>query len=329
MIEGGIVAIQEESVAHNLFSFNPYSGVTMGIRPVIDQFDMMKRTLRPPHVACGNAFVSINNRWDPELREGLLLDATLRLISPAERRPFEVLDVRPAQATHLYLIVEPNRSGPGVKTKVTADMVNAIAQVEVGDGVRIVLSDVRSGQTFLEFHKDNGVAFVWSPDGLIYRFCREGAHIVHRPLTAVVMADLRIAQFRERVKSLDRSQPDQLRRYHGVVFGAIRLLRFTRDPEARDVLVEFLIEQIGPNLTDRIREEIRLILLDQGHPNACMFLSLEFVSTTEPVRCGARRKPTAKRVARSNKDREERMLRRGPASGGKQSPKTNAKGKGK
>ncbi|HEY0964173.1 MAG TPA: hypothetical protein VGE31_00025 [Candidatus Paceibacterota bacterium] len=311
-------------MASNLFSFNPFSGVSAGITPVTDLYDFKRQRLRPAHIACGDQFIQIDNTWQaPPYREGKLFEANLRTIAPPGKRAFEVVSQKQSTIDALYLFVDTTIEAEGVRSRITADMVNATAQIEITDGVRIVMHDVLSGKAFLEFHKEGGTVFLWTPDGWIYRLIRENGEIKNRPLRPVEIAEMRTAHFREILRGMNHLLPEQLRRCHGIISSAVRLLRYTRDAEARDVLVDFFLEQSGPKMTDRIREDIRIILLEVGHENACMFLSPEYASGDSKA-CCSRRKPSQKRLARSTHDRELRQQMRGP-SGGKTPPKSSVR----
>lgn len=278
-------------MASNLFSFKPNTGVRHGIRPVPPQFDMMKGRIRTAYIPCGDSYLQIDKDWDPPYRDGMLFEGSLRTIVLDDGRTFEVLTDPGPETASLYLFVDLS---PGGGTQ----LVKAAAHIEVLGGARVVTYDSRSGHAFLEFQTDLAVVFVWSPDGRIFRFIREDTKIEEWPLTDEMMAWQRTEQLREQIKGLDPLNSEHLRRHHGIIASAIRILRVTRHEEARDILLQFLLDQCGM-LTDRMRDEIHQILLKYNHPSANLFSSEARLNCE--ARCGNRRKPH---------ERDERLTRR-------------------
>lgn len=305
-----------------LFSFNSFSGLTPGIRPSPESYNMQRQRMESAKIVCGDLCLRLDQRYPPELKAGVAYEGDVHTITPRHpgARSFKVLGKPEVNSTRLYVLIDPIAKPKGVKeVKVTGDMVNAFVMVKKTDGVEVIMHDRLTGAALIEFQLDGSSAFVWSPDGMIYQICREGITLVHRSLTPAEIAGHRVEQLTSQIDTLDLKDESAMRRYHGIIAGAIRLLRHTRDVDARDVLVDFLVEQIGPNLTDSLRNDIRCLLLYYDHPKANFFLrGAGIVILEETKSSSARRKLTPKKKERSLRDQETRLRMRGGSGGGKQ-----------
>ena len=302
-------------MATNLFSFNPFQGLTAGFVLQVNKFDQRRGTILPAHVLCGEGFIQVEKSWKPTLKDSRLFEATLRMVTPLQGKPFRVIDQ--GNSTSIYLQVTM-ATPAGISPKASANVVNAIGKTTVSEGVQVVMYDNLTPDSILEFVDDGAHVEIWAATGAVYRFRRHGLDIVQEHLTFEQMAGLRVVQLNEQIVTLDLNNSDHVRKYHGIVGGAVRLLQYAQDRKAREVLIDFLVQQNGPNLTMRLRDNIRMLLLGYKHPSSCMFVEgydKPFLETKET--CG-RRKPTAKKVLRAQQDRERRAQMKGASSGGKQ-----------
>jgi len=306
----------------NLYTFNPFTGVSVGIPLILDGVNPRNNRPVSPHIACGPAFVAIENRWQhpPLDRHGRLREASLHLIEPLSgAKPFEVLVPQHGQEGNIYCFVE-NTIPRGMKLKVKPEEVRARFAVQLSANVRMVIYDKVTQSYLLEFSADNAEVNIWYETGHIARIVCRGDSIVQIPLTPVEITKERIYQYEEQFLDLkDELEADQKRR-HGIIAGALRLLCVTNDCDAENLLVEFLVEQI-PYLTERLREQIRFVLLEKRHPLAGNFLpgwtNVVSLRTTQSTSDGKAKALARKRVS-SDQDRIARLAAKGSSGGSSQ-----------
>lgn len=304
-------------MAPNFYTFNRFNGLAVGVTLIRDGVN--PRTMRPlpPHIMCGGSFIAAEQHWTSA--PALLYEASLHEIKPASgARPFEVLVPRHRQGTKHYVFVD-SRSPRGMKQKVTGDEINARSGVEKTSGVRLVLGDRLTGSYLLEFGEAGDQVDLWHADGSISRLVLQDGAVQQVPLTLVEMAKLRIAQFEDQIAELNFET--EIPRYHGIIAGATRLLRHAPTRAVEDILVDFLSDQVGEPITDRLRADIRSILLASGHPFAGTFAPAMYAGNV--VRFApkegageAKAAALARKRQRAEEERARRLALRGASGGG-------------
>lgn len=97
------------------------------------------------------------------------------------------------------------------------------------------------------------------------------------------------------------------------------LLRATSDDDVEDRLVDFLVKRIS-YLTERLREEIREVLLMKEHPMADNFMrgwTINVVQLkTKAVTGDSRALAAARKRARADDDRARTFATKGASNGG-------------
>jgi hypothetical protein len=303
----------------NLFTFNPFSGISAGIHLVLNGTNPRNNRPVPLHIACGPAFVAVETGWKhPTLdRNGRLHQASLHYIEPLSgAKSFEVLVPMHEQETKLYCLVD-SIIPKGVKLKSKPEEVRARFALETSEGVRMVIWDKMTQSYLLEFSADGDEVDIWYETGHIARIVRRGGSIIQIPLTATEIAQERVWQFEDQISGLqDGVEADQKRR-HGIIAGSVRLLRNTSDRDAEDRLVDFLVEQI-PHLTEGLRTEIRSVLLAKGHSSAGDF-TLGWptnVVQLKPKSSDGKARSAARKRLRAEEDRARTMATKGASGGG-------------
>ncbi len=294
-------------MAQNLFSFNPFSGVTAGIQLITDGVSSTGRVL-PDHVMIGNCgFIQVEKNWRnvPLAAGKRLFDASLKLITPNKGSSFEVLAPRGPHFDKLYCFVD-SIIPAGMKLQAEPEEVNAHVQEVVSGEARLVMFDRFCGSYFLEFSDENDEVEIWYQNGHIARLVRRGDQVVSVPLSVQEIAQKQEWQLRSCISELDSNRGYDVRRLHGILGSAIRLLRAARDRSVQDIYVDLLVDEIG-NMTDRLRTEARNVLLSLGHPSAGNFAD-DWGINVVPL-CGKKNIPAeakAKRAKRAARDREVR-----------------------
>ena len=261
-------------MAANLFNFRPFSGVDVGIELIKGGTDRHTGKTRPPYLAIGGGFISIDYGYqNPEFWGKSLMSADLRSVELPGKAPFNVWAKRQSDKSPVYLFVDLNTMPAHIKRLVTGEMVNAWSEVYFSTGVEAVLADPVMGRYLLKFSAENATADIWTRDGMIYRLQLQRGTVVQLALSSTEIAHKRIHQFKEQISSLNLEVERNIKRYHGILAGVVRLLRYVRDGKSRDMLVDFLVDQVGPNLAEGLRNDIRGILDEVHHPLATMFAS--------------------------------------------------------
>lgn len=304
----------------NLYTFSPFTGIDAGIRLVRDGVNPRNNRPVPPHIAAGPAFVAVEKDWQhlPFDRNGRLRSASLHLIEPISgKKPFEVLVHQHRQESRLFCFIDSSIP-KGVKLKIKPEEVRARHAVEVSEGARLVIWDNMTQTYFFEFSAENAEVDIWYETGHIARLVRRGEQIIEIPLTAFEIAKERVWQFESQLETLNPSVEADQKRRHGIIAAALRLLRVTSDHGAEDVYVDFFVDEI-PHLTERLREEIRSVLLEKQHLLAGNFLpgwTTNVVQINKKAGDGRTQSQARKRL-RAEKDKSARLAARGPGKGGK------------
>ena len=259
---------------NNLFGFNPFSGIDLGIPLIKNEKDRRTGKVRSPYLAIGGGFIGIDYGYEnPEFWGDALMSAELRQVELPGKAPFNVWAKQQSNKPPVYLFVDLNTMPANIKRLVTGEMVNAWSEVYFSTGVEAVLADSVMGRYLLKFSAENATADIWTRDGMIYRLQLQQGTIVQLALAPTEIAHKRIHQFKEQISSLNLQVERDMKRYHGILAGVVRLLRYVRDDKSRDMLVDFLVDQVGPNLGAGLRDDIRDILAEVRHPLASMFTS--------------------------------------------------------
>lgn len=257
----------------NLYTYNPYVGVTSGIKLFTNAVNPRTGRIAPPQIQCGGGFIAAEKQWNhlPLDRNGRLMAASLHQITPISGgKPFEVLVPWHRGSTMLYCYVE-SIPPAGVKPRVRPEEVRARYLMQATDGVRVILQDQVSQSFLLEFSQDGDEVDIWYENGHISRLAREAGRIVTLRLQPEEIAELRVEQLNEQLAEMKGGVEVDNKRRYGIIAGAVRLLRIVNDHAAQDVFVNFLLEQ-QTHLTSQLRAEVRALLLEQGNPFAGNFL---------------------------------------------------------
>lgn len=306
-------------MAPNLYTFNPFTGVNAGIQLTSGALGPRGQTL-PDHLMVGNSgFVQIEKNWHhpPYARGNRLFEGSLVTISAASGAEFEVLAPRNQYSRKLYCFVDPTVP-TGSKLRANPEQVNAWVQQMATDGVRIPMCDKFSGAYLVEFADDGNEIDIWFQNGHIVRLLRQGDEIVSAPMSATEIAKERVYQLEEQIEALDLSDDAGMRRCHGIIGAATRLLSVTRDRSAQDVYVDFLTDQLK-HMTDRLRLEVRQVILRLNHPFAGNFANgwagnvVAMPKRDEESQAGAKKRAEAKarKAQRAEEDRALRQKMRG------------------
>jgi len=271
-------------MASNLHTFNPFSGLVPGIRLKVDGVDPNNQKPRPEHIPVGEWFIAVDRKWHrPALKDGRLLEAGLRTIEPLSGgKSFQTLVGRQTESGQLVLI--DLQTPAHIKRHVSPEEVNARFALECFGSVKIVMQHLYGGSALIEFFKEDGEVDIWSLDGMIYRLVMRAEKVIQISLTHSEIAKLRVEQFRTQINGLDLNMATDIKRCHGIIAGVTRLLRYTNDTKSQDILVNFLVEQIGPNLADGLRVEIRGILLRMNHKLAGSFVAMAYGDNIVPFK---------------------------------------------
>jgi hypothetical protein len=316
------------------FSFSAYSGIVPGIRLHVGvPTSHNDGSVFAPHVKCGERFAAINRSSPPQMKKTqdgtFVYTADVDRIVPRNGSPFYTL-CNGAGSKALLLYVDPKVvAKPHMKLKVDPSAMRAWNGVLCEDGVQIAAVDNRSGVSLLRFPSEGKSVFVYHDDGSITRITRKWDEFEVSSVDPEVTAELRVFQFRGQLEGLSDSE-DDVKRKHGVLGGAIRLLQTTKKyPKARRVLVGFLREFADGDLLYQMMLDVRKTLLDWNDPEAVFFIS---EGPSKIIDLATKKSPSAKphnnKAERRARDQELRAKMRGGASGGgRQESKQGKKGK--
>lgn len=310
-----------------LYTYNPLVGLSTGIALIFGASSPHNPSRKlPPHLWVDRAgFVGVNTRWqNPQYENGRLLRSSLTTIEPKNGRSFRVLDA-PRQEDEFDSLIFIDTSTPcNMKRRPDADL-NAWTGIR-GEGVQVVLADTSTGTALLHC-EPNAFIEIFQFDGSVHILRLENGKVSTAPLSRKQMASLRVEQFEEQIAALDLSLERDVRRFHGIIAGALRLIARVKDLSALDVLAAFLLTH-QRELTVNLRKQIRFAFLNAGHSAAGKFLDgygADNVVKIETLEGAAKRAAAEKKKReRSERDRKLREeMRGGHGGGGKQ------KGKGK
>jgi hypothetical protein len=321
-------------MAHT-YTYNPLSGLSAGI-PLTIGASVPSNPMRiaPPHLQLGRAgFIGVNTHWQSaHFVSGRLLHSSLTKIEPAEKRSFYVFDA-PRQNDDFNSLIFIDTSVPKNMTRRPESDVDAWTGIR-GEGVEVVRADTSTGTALLRCEA-NATIELFQFDGSVHLISVLNGKVSTVPLSRKQMAQYRVEQFREQIATLNLSLEPDVRRLHGIIAGAIRLVPTARDQQALDVLVDFFTDHRA-QITPRLREDIRFRLLNANHPAAGEFIdgfeAVNVVKIQSADSASARAKAEQKRRARSEKDRQRTLATKNGGkgnSGGGQQQSAQKKGKSK
>lgn len=301
-------------MAPNLFTFNPFVGMSPGI--VLDRTVVSGRTGRlvPPQITCGSSFIGIDNRWQhpPLTADGRLYEAAVTVIEPHGKKPFPVLTPRHVGSSQVYCLVDTTLP-PRVTLRQSPAVVRARFGLEISAGVETLLADASTQQYFLAFTTPDAEVEVWYASGYLSCLRRQGEQVVSVMLSPDEMVARRIAQSDDELQGLVGSTVTDQKRRHGVVAGMIRLLSVFKDRAAVDLLADFLREYRA-DCTTRMCQNIEAALRPQHHPLVSYFRT-DLVVTGQPTLEAPQKVRTRDRKARKAAfDAVHRQLMRGPTT---------------
>ena len=285
------------------------------------------RTL-PPHISCGEQFVAVESHWQniPH-KGGLLHDGSIDKIFPVGgKKSFEVLIPRNRDSKAIYVFVD-STVPTHVKVRVTAEMVRAYAGLS-DSPVRKIIGNVFIESYFLEFAEDGDDVAIFHSNGAVTRLVRSGDEILQEPITPAEMAHERIQKMQDQISCLDLTMQEDVKRLHGIIASAIRLLRFTNDKAAENKLIEFLVDEQA-RLTKSFRIEIYELLRQKGHLLAGNFAegfqANNVVQLASKPSGDGKAHSEARKRARAAEDQRRAALTKGPTGQKGQQSKSKAK----
>ncbi len=303
----------------NLFTFNPFTGLTAGVALTMNAIGSRGQSL-PPHVMCSGNFLAVEKGWQhpPLDRTGHLQAASVYLIEPQHGgKPFSVLVPKNVHSDALYVHVVNNKP-EHVKLLHRPDDVCAWSMITVQGDIDLILQSKQSMEYFIGFHSEGDEVSLWYPTGHIARLVRRGDEVVSVPLTAREIAEERVYQLQSQLEEVLEEDAVSTKRRHGILWGGLRVLRTVSDRKAQDVWVDFFTDQLQ-YMNDHLREAIRAELLKKAHPFAGNFLpgwSENVVSLHSAKPSAGKAAALAKKRDRADKDRDLRAAMRGGQGGG-------------
>ncbi len=312
----------------NCFYFDPYTGVIDGL-PVAENMPDLHRPGRmyPPSVQCEGEFIRLDTAKVPDIQVvgGMkrVMNASLRTVYPTHGgREFDVLSSDGVSGT--FLLVSTRVSDRRVKEK--SSWLNAWEGIISDSDVEVVLKSPQSA--LFRLTEEGQEVEVFQHNGLVHQLWFEGGRIFSVPLSRAEIVESRTWQFDSQIGQLTDSEHDT-RRLQGILWGAARLLRFSaKDAAVRPELVNFLVKYVD-QMAERLREEVRSILLQAGDRSAGNFVYGENIVSLEERRDGEARRKRAetdrKKQERQERDRAERLSMRGTTGGGQQNKKAKQK----
>lgn len=210
----------------NCFTLTREGSLTAGIRLTVGASSSGGRAL-PPHVAVGGSFIKLGQR-KPVVSGDFVLGASLKTIM-GRRKQFKVLARSEPDVSEQLVFIDLTL-GAGKHLRPDLNIWSGIT----GDAQRILTS---KNEALVRFTRDDQVAFVCFADGSVLGLARVDGVLRLSDMPAKLMAEVRMNQAREMLPAYPN---DDRRRYDGIIFGAISLLRVAYDDEARGEIVEFL-----------------------------------------------------------------------------------------
>lgn len=257
-------------MAH-LYTYNSLVGLRAGIAMTISApLPNNPTRTAPPHLRVdGAGFIDVNTRWqNAQFVSGRLLHASLTKIEPANSRAFQVFDAPRSDDDFVSLIFIDTSVPPGTKRRAEAD-INAWLDIR-GEGFTAIMADTNTGAALLRCGS-NATIELFQFDGAVRQLRIVNSKVSTVPLSQKQMAQLRVEQFKEQIAHFNMLLERDVRRTHGILSSALRLVQVVKDAGALDVFADFLVEHQAV-MTDNLRKQVRYALLDAGHPAASTFL---------------------------------------------------------
>ncbi len=312
LVVGNSATIQEEFIEMtNCFTFNPIKGFVDGIELVVGAPRLDNRGTYPPHVRVGGEFIAADSVKHPVAKNGQLVEASFRRIT-TDRNTFDVLSEKNDDSC--IVLVDINLP-KGVTSKINPGIINAWVTFE-SELATISLEHKASGRCLVQFLEGEDL-MIYSKDGAVYHIvCRYGK-MESIKLTAEEMA-------RERVLLAERQLDENesgLSKQHAILGGIVRLLDFTRDTEAQEVLMDFLCDFSGENdMPTRMRQQTENLFRRYNDSRHIMFSAgeMNFDNVVPITAKQGLAEVKRKKAERAERDRELRAQMRGASNGGKQ-----------
>ena len=309
-------------------SFDSLHGLQNGI-PLVTGMPTGKNdgSYHPPHIRCGENFLGMNRKEHhmptisyfegrPHVTRGLLQEITPNKEGAATFTVLSAFNFTPLN--QLVYVTSRLVEDPRIKLKYDPKTIRAWQGVIADQTVGTLLRDEFSGDCLLLFTEDGQEADVYLGTGTVWRIARENGIVSAQILSWTETATVRVAQYQSQLELLTDSV-DDIKRKHGIIGGAIRLLHLTKNaPGARQVLVQFLGDEKLP-LTAKMRAEIYNLLaswndnarFDFGEQSNVLNLTL----LREHFK-GAPAEEKKRKLDRANRDRQERAIMKGSSNGG-------------
>jgi hypothetical protein len=305
-------------MANNMFTYNPYTGLKAGVQLVIGQpIPNNSGKIAPPHLRCGDGFIAVNTRWsNPAIENGRLMAALLTKIEPYGKKPFNIFDQPTAGEKDTFILLDPSVP-KGMKPRFDANTINAWSGI-MGESIQVLMVDPMTGQAFVRCMGFADVEF-YLPDGVVHKLYIESGKVEIAKLLPKEMAQLRVEQYESQIEQLDSDNEQHMRKYHGILAGALRLVRAVKDADAREVMVDFLVDHQA-HMTTALRADVRNALLAVRHPASSNFLEgydgANVVILPNQQVAASRTERYRRRAARAEADRALRAEMRGGSNGG-------------
>ena len=162
-----------------------------------------------------------------------------------------------------YVLVLPETIR-GVKSRLDQTL-NAYEQLVYERGAKCVWYDRVSETSLISLPKEFASVQLWRKDGTIHHLVRWGTEIIRQPLSEYEVVARRVKQLRDQMlHNVD------MKRRHGILNGAFRLLKAAEDSDAQDQLVDFLLEH-HRDLPEMLRRDIYAKLQWMNHEEASKF----------------------------------------------------------
>lgn len=301
-------------MAH-LYTHNQFTGLSAGITMTIGASLPNNPTrTAPPHLRVdGAGFIGVNTRWqNAQFVSGRLVRASLTKIEPANGRAFQVFDAPRSDDDFVSLIFIDVSTPKGMKRRAEAD-INAWTGIR-GEGFTAVMVDTMTGAALLRCEPNASIK-MFQFDGAVRQLRINNSKVSNVPLSQEQMAQLRVEQFKEQIAHFNMLLERDVRRTHGILSSALRLIKMVKSAGALNVLADFLVEHQAV-MTDNLRKQVRYALLDAGHSSAGIFLdgfeAVNVVNISSPDAAAKRAAADKKRRDRDadNRQRTENAKKR-------------------
>ncbi len=253
----------------NLYTYNPFTGIVLGMQVELHGMNPRNQRSLPPHVSCGAMFVGLDTSLPaPPIKDGLINSGSLRLVEPMNSNVCFHTLVQLYQGEKNVFVQFNQRQPHNIRLHYNPETINAWWMGEANHGAQVIVGDRRAGEYFVEFPRDGAEFVVWYINGHISRVVRRGDTVVEMPFTPIEIARMRIDQV---LDSLAEMSVSDVSRRNGVMNAILRLLSVTSDQGAFDEYVDFLVDQ-RQGMSGGLAAAVRAELLRHHHPFAGHFI---------------------------------------------------------